>query len=239
MFDVRRQYLFTALGPFWLVASNVVFVAAVAYLYSSAFGLDLERYFPYFAIGYIVWTVLVDSLSRGANIFVAEYAQISQIRVNLFGVVLKSLFARLFVFALHMAILLVALPFITGPLTISWQLAAGLVILFVNLYVQSYWTSALSARFRDVPLLLSNLMRVAFFLTPIIWQPDRVHDVLRRVFVAFNPFYYMIELVREPLLSGRVAGHVLFGAGVVTLVNVLFFLGVYRLLHQRIVYEAA
>ncbi|WP_338036629.1 ABC transporter permease [Arvimicrobium flavum] len=214
-------------------------MTAIAFLYSSAFGLDLQGYFPYFAIGYIVWTVLLDSMSRGANIFVAEYAQISQIRVNLFGVVLKSFFARLLIFVVNLAVLVVALYFLTGPLQFTWQLLAGLFVLFVNLYMQSYWTSALAARFRDVPLLISNVMRIAFFLTPIIWQPDRVHDMLRLAFVGFNPFFYMIEVVREPLLSGTVANDVAIGAGAVTLVNLLLFVAVFRLLHRRIVYEAA
>lgn len=239
LFDVRRQYLFTALGPFWLVASNIVFVGAVAYLYSSAFGLDVAQYFPHFAVGYIVWTVISDSMSRGANIFVTEYAQISQIRVNLFGVVLKSFFARMLVFVLNMVVLLIALPLISGPLMITWQLALGLLILCINLYLQSYWMSALAARFRDVPLLTSNIMRVAFFLTPIIWQPERVHDTLRLAFVGFNPFYYMIDVVRGPLLSGAIASNVLFGAGILTLINLLFFVTVFRSLHRRIVYEAA
>jgi lipopolysaccharide transport system permease protein len=239
MFDVRRQYLFTTLGPLWLVVSNIVFVGAVAYLYSSAFGLDLARYFPYFAIGYIVWTLLLDSMGRGANIFVTEYAQISQIRMNLFGVVLKSFFARMLVFFLNMAVLLIALPFIAGSVRFTWQLPVGLLLLSANLYLQSYWTSALAARFRDIPLILSNIMRVAFFLTPIIWQPARIHDALRLAFVGFNPFYYLIDVVRAPLLTGSIPVSVLAGIGVISLVNLLLLVAVFRVLHRRIVYEAA
>ena len=57
----------------------------------------------------------------------------------------------------------------------------------------------LSARFRDVPPIISSVMQIAFFMTPIFWMPSSLPD--RQAFVHFNPFYYLVEVVRAPLLG--------------------------------------
>jgi len=57
----------------------------------------------------------------------------------------------------------------------------------------------LSARFRDVPLIVGSVMQVAFFLTPIFWTPSSLPN--RALFVNLNPFYYLIEIIRMPLLG--------------------------------------
>jgi ABC-2 type transport system permease protein/lipopolysaccharide transport system permease protein len=65
------------------------------------------------------------------------------------------------------------------------------------------WTGlilgALSARFRDVPPIVSSMMQIAFFMTPIFWTPSSLPN--RQAFVYFNPFYYLVEVVRAPLLG--------------------------------------
>jgi lipopolysaccharide transport system permease protein len=44
-------------------------------------------------------------------------------------------------------------------------------------------------------------MRLAFFITPVIWIPDQLGE--RAYLALFNPFTYFLELIREPLL-GRI-----------------------------------
>jgi ABC-type polysaccharide/polyol phosphate export permease len=66
------------------------------------------------------------------------------------------------------------------------------------------WLTALiailSARFRDVPQIVANILQIMFFLTPIIWRTDRLGGNMQ--FVAdINPLYHFIELLRAPLLG--------------------------------------
>ena len=58
----------------------------------------------------------------------------------------------------------------------------------------------INVRYRDLGQLIPNAMRLAFFVTPILWYPDSVTGI-RTIFVDFNPFYYFIELLRAPLLG--------------------------------------
>ena len=67
-----------------------------------------------------------------------------------------------------------------------------------------FWISMffgmLSARFRDFPQIITSLIQVVFYVTPILWQPSQLGSK-RYVLVDFNPVYYFIEIVRSPLMG--------------------------------------
>jgi lipopolysaccharide transport system permease protein len=49
---------------------------------------------------------------------------------------------------------------------------------------------------------VANFLQVAFYLTPIVWLPSLLKDADRWL-VAPNVFYYLIELIRLPLIGGE------------------------------------
>src|SRR3954454_20481851 len=57
----------------------------------------------------------------------------------------------------------------------------------------------LSARFRDVPPIMASLTQLAFFLSPVFWRPEQMRAP--EMLVLLNPFYYMLEMVRKPLMG--------------------------------------
>ena len=46
---------------------------------------------------------------------------------------------------------------------------------------------------------MDSIVRIAFFVTPIIWMPESLPG--RAVLLEFNPFFHYVELVRAPLLG--------------------------------------
>ena len=66
------------------------------------------------------------------------------------------------------------------------------------LFFLAFLLGGLGARFRDVPLICTNLMQVAFFMSPVFWRPTAAQHPL---FIELNPFYYFLEAVRMPLMG--------------------------------------
>ena len=60
-----------------------------------------------------------------------------------------------------------------------------------------------SARYRDVPPIVASLVRILFFVTPIIWMPELMpgRALMLALVLDFNPFFHFVELVRAPLLG--------------------------------------
>jgi ABC-type polysaccharide/polyol phosphate export permease len=59
-----------------------------------------------------------------------------------------------------------------------------------------------SARYRDIPPLIANVLQVLLFVTPIFWSPSQLGEQ-GRLFVIFNYVYHLVDVLRSPLL-GRV-----------------------------------
>jgi lipopolysaccharide transport system permease protein len=58
----------------------------------------------------------------------------------------------------------------------------------------------LCTRFRDISQLLTNLLQISMFLTPIFWLPEQLGGRFSFI-VDYNILYHYIEMVRRPLLG--------------------------------------
>ena len=202
--DIQRRYRRSLLGPFWLTLSMGVLVAALSTLYSILLKLEITDYAPFLVLGFVVWTLLSSLVTEGCNTFTGAADVIKQVDMPLSVHVYRMVWRNLIIFFHNIVIfVIVAVLFSVWPGWTGLLALPGLALLCLS----GVWAGLLfgltSARFRDVPPLIGSIMRIVFFVTPIIWMPELVPD--RALFLDFNPFYHFLELVRAPLL-GQVPG---------------------------------
>jgi lipopolysaccharide transport system permease protein len=66
----------------------------------------------------------------------------------------------------------------------------------------SLMLGTIGARFRDIPPIVGSIVQIAFYLTPVMWNPVMLtHRGLSTIFVQWNPFYALLEILRGPLLG--------------------------------------
>ena len=224
--DIRQRYRRSIVGPFWLTISMGVMVAGLAYLYAGLFGQSIEKYLPYVAVGMIVFNLISGIAQEGSLTFIASGRIILQTKAPLSVYIYQMLWRNLLIFAHNMCIYLVLLVFLN--IDIGWVTllsVLGLFLVMLNGLWAGLTLGALSARFRDVPPIVASVMQVAFFLSPVFWTPGALKG--REAFVEFNPFYYLLEIVRMPLLGELPSLNiwlVVIGLNVVSaLVAILFF----------------
>jgi ABC-2 type transport system permease protein/lipopolysaccharide transport system permease protein len=73
-----------------------------------------------------------------------------------------------------------------------------------------------------------------FLLTPILWRPDQVPG--REFLIIFNPFYYSIELIRQPLLGASPSAFVWSVALLITTPGFALAIPFYSRFRDRIAY---
>ena len=198
--DIRQRYRRSVLGPFWLTLSMGVLVGALGFLYGMLFKFDVAEYVPYLALGFIVWTLIAGVANDGCNVFISAESIIKQVGLPL-SIHVYRLIWRNLLMLFHNALVYVVVAAVFGV----WPGWAGLLALpgLVLLCVNGLWVVILfgivSARFRDVPPIIGSIVRICFFVTPIIWMPELVPA--RAAVVDINPFYHLVEVVRAPLLG--------------------------------------
>jgi ABC-type polysaccharide/polyol phosphate export permease len=128
----------------------------------------------------------------------------------------------------------VALIFGIEPHFTTLLALPGLLFVYLNVIWVGLVLAILGTRFHDVPLIIANVLQVAFFSTPIIWQPSALGDT--PLLVELNPLYHLIELVRAPLLGQVPEPRSWLVAAALIAIGSVAAMGLFRRVSQRIVY---
>ena len=198
--DIRQRYRRSVLGPFWLTLSMGALVGALGILYGMLFKVAIADFVPHLALGFIVWTLISSTANEGCRVFIDAEGIIKQVGLPLTVHMYRLLWRNLLIL-FHNALVFVVVAAVFGV----WPSWAGLLALpgLALLCLNGLWAvlllGILSARFRDVPPIVTSIVRICFFVTPIIWMPELVPA--RAAVLEFNPFYHLVEVVRAPLLG--------------------------------------
>jgi len=226
--DIRLRYRGSVLGPFWLTLSTAVMIGSMAFLYADLFHTNIHTYLPYLGVSLILWGFLGSLVSDAGSCFVGAESLIKGTRMPFTVHALRSVVRDGIVFA-HNVIVIFPLFFFLGVHVSFYSLLAipGLLLWLIDGFALAFMFGGFCARFRDVPQIIGSIMQIAFFLTPVMWNANLLAshpgaDLLIRL----NPFYYLLEVVRGPLLGDDVTFHVAAGALIVS-ASVIFISGLF------------
>lgn len=197
--SVRNRYRRSLLGPFWITLSMGLFIVGIGVLYSSLFGYPMAEYLPYLALGFILWSLISGTVTSGCATFTAAASAIRQVRAPISLHMFQMFGRELLVFA-HIIVIvpIVLAAFNAWPGWVGLLAVPGFAMMFLTCAGAALALAVVSTRFRDVPPIIATFMRVAFFFTPILWKAE---SSKKAIFVDVNPFYYLIEVVRAPVLG--------------------------------------
>ncbi len=200
--EIKQRYRRSTLGPFWMTLSMAVTIATMGLVVTWLFGHDIERFLPYLCISIILWAMITGIINDGANCFIGATGYISQMRRPFTLYILQAIWRNIITLGHNMVVFVaVSLIFLVPP---KWTLLI-LIVTFPLVLLSLSWLAlilaVLSARFRDVPIMVQNAFAVLFWLTPVIYYPDQLSGLKKLLIVDINPLAHMLALVRAPLLG--------------------------------------
>jgi ABC-type polysaccharide/polyol phosphate export permease len=199
--DIKQRYQRSTIGPLWISISMSLMVGALAVIYGSIFKLPLSDYVLYLAAGMITWLFVSNSVLEGTTAFIIAEGIIKQSAIPLSIYVYRLIWRSLIVMLHNAAVLLVIFPLLRPISTLNpLALLAGLLLVVANLFVVALVLATLCTRFRDLPPIVTNLMQVAFYVTPILFEPSQLPEQLRLI-AHYNPLYHVIDVLRRPLIG--------------------------------------
>ncbi|MGZ0080413.1 ABC transporter permease [Methylomonas sp. YC3] len=221
--DIKQRYRRSAIGPFWITISTGIMVLAMGPLYGALLKQDIGPYIQHLSVSMIIWGLISGYINESCMAFISAEGYIKQIKMPLTVHLLRVLAKNLLYF-LHNVVIILVVLFLYPPQNLKafFLIPLGFFLLFGNLFWIGLLLSILSARFRDIPQIIANIMQVLFFISPIIWKVDMLGS--NHFAADANPLYHFIELIRAPLLGGNidslswvVSTSLIFGGGGVAL----------------------
>ena len=198
--DTRARYRKSVLGPLWLTLGNLIGVLGLSLVWGALLKEDMSSFVPSVSLGLILWQLVAGCVGDGPTTFIRQANMIRNVAIPQGFFLLRALFRQVINF-LHNLVIVAGVvwyfDFPVGPQTMLSVVGLGLVIL--NLLWMMYLLGMLGARFRDVEFLVNAFLPLLFFISPVIFRPDRLPAELNIIWL--NPLSYFIEVVRGPFLN--------------------------------------
>lgn len=217
--NVTRPYRRTFIGPLWEPVGLLLMVLMLGPLYSRAFNMPFETYMIYLASGWTAWQFVSGFISTGAGTLTQAIGMMQQSRLPLSLFFLETLATEFFEFLMKAALVVLLILAFDAPVNQNTLLVLpGLALLLFTGLGLIVAFGLLCARFPDFRPVVQIAMRLAFFVTPILWHADVLSgpagDTLvpggssvRTAYVDLNPLYHLLELVRAPMLGDAPSAH--------------------------------
>ena len=233
--DIKQRFRRSTLGPLWLTLTMGIMIAALGFVFSQLFKQEISSFLPYLAVGLIFWGLLTSVINEGCNAFIAGEGYIRNVPMPISVHFYRSFARNLIIWAHNMVIYFLVIALF--PPQWSWNMLLffpGFALFLANLAWMGLAAGILSTRFRDIPQVITNLLQVVFFVTPIFWSAKILPD--RAAFIELNIFYHLLEIVRAPLL-GSAPSHVSWLAALIlAILGIPFTAWLYRRAYARIPY---
>lgn len=234
--DIRLRYRRSQLGPFWLTISMAITIYTMGFLYGHLLHIPIRTYFPYLATGMLTWNLISLLIVDGTNAFIEAENFLKQIKLP-YSVFVLRVISRCFMVFMHNVVVLIPLYFIfhIHPSWAMLMLIPSLLLIFINAYSYCFILAMIGARFRDVAQLITSVMQIIFFVTPIMWSPDILPQQYQ-IWVELNPFASLVEILRAPLVSQMPSLYALAVTLLLTVTGVVMAFALLLRARHRIIY---
>ncbi len=203
--DIKLRYRRSILGPLWLSISMAITIGAISLIFGSIFNVSLKQFVPYVTIGIILWNFVVGVVTEGCICFISAEPLIKQLPIPVEVHVLRVVWRNTIILG-HNLIMLPVVLLLTES-GFGW---GGLIsILGIFLFIVNVtWIVALlgilCTRYRDLPQIVSSLLQIFFYVTPIMWMPQLFFSNKYLALLEINPLLHLIQIVRCPLIGESV-----------------------------------
>lgn len=226
--DIGDQHRRTTLGPLWLLVNYFAFAATFIFVFAPA---PSAEFAIYVATGLLVWNYMNDSISQAVTLFEREQSFIKGTNLPLSAYVMRVTLQNLIRGIYAVVGCAVILVLAQVEVTPAWLWAGlGLVIIIACSPAVVALFGFLGVFFPDSQFVVTNLMRVAMFATPLFWTHEGEGGV-RGALYYWNPFTYFLDMVRQPIVDGTVnwdAFGVSLAFTLVIWMLAVLLLGIYR-----------
>lgn len=198
--DIRARYKRSVLGPFWQSLATVIGVVGLGLLWSQLLNIERSKFIPTLTGGLIIWQLLSGVIVESCGLFVRQAPIIRNIVMPLSLHPLNVIVRHLVNF-LHSIIVFLVVAVIFH-VELSWAtllVIPGLLLVVANLLWISFVFGVIGARYRDLEYGVASIMPMLFLVSPVMYRLENLpfsSEILR-----FNPFTYLIEAVRAPMLG--------------------------------------
>ncbi|MFC3193137.1 ABC transporter permease [Marinicella sediminis] len=201
--EITDRYLGNSSALVWIVVHPVITLLIYNFVFGTIFKARVDAlpdgaFITYLAIGLWPWMAFSESVLNAITAVVSRKDLLGKVKFDLRHVVLAGTTANFILHGIGFFTIIVILC-LMGKLSLEWSLLLILIPLLV-MYLMAMALSLLFAAFyvfyRDLKLIVSALLPLLFFCTPIIYSWDLI-PVQGQQILQYNPLLPVISFIHN------------------------------------------
>ena len=237
--DFKLRYKNSYLGILWIILKPLASFAVIYIIWTNLFPQSPDFKMS-LLLGIMIMNLFSESIMMGMTSLSTKAGIILKVRfpreVSVFSAVTISLFD----FAINM-IIFTAFA-IWNPIDISF---IGIILFILSIFSIYFITTGISLflsimfiRLRDLNNLVSVVLQLFFWMTPVYYKIEMLPENLQKI-ISLNPMTHIVTLARRGLLgASNIATDDFWQIGIVFVLSLIVF-GIGVLFFKKRVYKIA
>ena len=201
--DFRERYLGNVLGVAWAFIQPATTIVILWFVFQVGFKSMPVNDFPFIlwlVAGMFPWFFIAESISSGANSILANTFLVKKIVFRVSLLPLISIITALLIHLFFIIVMMCMFVYYGFYPSVYWlQILYYLSAAYILMLGLSWLTSSIVLFFKDVGQLVSVVVQLGFWVTPIFWSinivPEKYHWLIQ-----LNPLTYLIEGYRSSMI---------------------------------------
>lgn len=202
--DFKSRYAATTFGMIWAFIQPLMTVFVFWFVFQMGFKSAPVKNMPYmlwFITAYVPWIYFCDSMNFGVSVLNDYSYLVKKVKFQVEVLPAVRIVSSLFVHVFFVMFIFVMFFCYQAPLTVySIQAIYYTVALTFFSWGLVMLCSALSIFFKDIAQVVSILLQIGFWATPIFWNKEQLLSGVIAQIIKINPLYYIVEGYRDSFL---------------------------------------
>lgn len=222
--DLKLKYRRSVLGYVWSILNPLLTMIVLSIVFSKLLGKGIKNYPVFLLTGRMLYDFVKVSTTSAMKSVTGNASLLRKVYVPKYIFTLSKVTSCMVDMVFSMAALLIVM-IITGAKFHLTLFVAPLVIVQIYLFScgLGFFLAQLNVFFRDIQHIYGVVLTAWLYLTPIIYDVERLPAAWLRIFVKVcNPLYYYVAQFRDLVYYGRLPGPRIFWGGWIIAFLMLF-----------------
>ncbi len=231
--DIKLKYRRSFLGYLWTILQPLLIMIVMTLVFSTILGKGIENYPVYLFSGRMLYDFLKAGTNSAMKSVTKNASLLGKVYIPKYIFTFSTVTSSMVDTILSIGALFIVM-IATGAKFYWTLLLYPLVLIQIYIFVMGlgFLLAQLNVFFRDMEHIWGAVMTAWFYLTPLIYQIDRLPYRIQMVIKAANPLYYYVAQARDLIYYGNFPGPRVFWGGWI-IAFVMLFIGVWAFQHSK------
>lgn len=200
--NLKLRYRKSILGIFWTMLIPGMTAVVYYFVFQFVMRVSMPNYLFYLLLGLIPWTFISISISHGLESIVGNHSILNKVPLPIFIFPMSEVITAFLNLIFSIPVLLVVGLIMKVDVSVYWlTFPFYLLALFLSSYFISLILGVLYVYFRDLRHIVSILMQIWFYGTPIIYDVAMVPQKYKFL-LYLNPVGMIFHGLHEAIING-------------------------------------